>query len=80
MHGNVWTWCQESFRAYPEGSVERPVRDAEDLRDVVEGQSRVLRGASFLHLPTYVRTAYRYHYRPSDRYDAVGLRVARTCD
>jgi formylglycine-generating enzyme required for sulfatase activity len=78
MHGNVWTWCQESGGLYPAGTEQRPARDEEDKRDIVDRLSRVLRGASFVDPPAVVRAAQRHPYRPSDRSFSVGVRVART--
>jgi formylglycine-generating enzyme required for sulfatase activity len=83
MQGNVWSWCQEGGRVYPDypsGSPERPVRDVEDVREVVDKWGRVLRGASFVNRPSGVRAPYRELARPTVRTSAVGLRVARTCD
>jgi formylglycine-generating enzyme required for sulfatase activity/tRNA A-37 threonylcarbamoyl transferase component Bud32 len=78
MHGNVWTWCQETAWPYPPGSPARPARDEEDNRDISDSLSRVLRGASYSYRPSVVRAALRSHRRPGNRYTSVGVRVART--
>jgi formylglycine-generating enzyme required for sulfatase activity len=80
MHGNVWTWCQESGWDYPAGTVKKPAEDKEDNRDISDRFKRVVRGASVSSHPALVRAAYRYIYRPSTRDGTVGVRVARTCD
>jgi formylglycine-generating enzyme required for sulfatase activity/tRNA A-37 threonylcarbamoyl transferase component Bud32 len=81
MHGNVMTWCQERLRIYPGGSQDRPSRDEEDSRDIVDRFDRPLRGASFGTRAWGVRAAFRFTtYRPRDRFSVIGLRVARTCD
>jgi formylglycine-generating enzyme required for sulfatase activity len=80
MHGNVWQWCQESGWGHPPGSRERPARDMEDRRPIVNSLLRVMRGASYGDHPEGVRAGQRNVYRPSDRSLAVGFRVARTCD
>jgi formylglycine-generating enzyme required for sulfatase activity len=78
MHGNVYTWCQESSWLYPSGTEARPVPDAEDLRPVTDRFSRVLRGASFLNHAPNVRSANRINSRPALRLDLVGVRPCRT--
>jgi formylglycine-generating enzyme required for sulfatase activity len=78
MHGNVWTWCQESYQGYLPGSKDRPVRDNEDIRNIVGTQSRVLRGAAFVLRATDVRAAVRNNLAPGDSNLSFGLRVART--
>jgi formylglycine-generating enzyme required for sulfatase activity len=82
MHGNVWQWCQESYRPYrPAGNgLDRPAEDEGDSRDVTDGLSRVLRGGSFYDHVSVMRSANRNStLRPTDRNPYVGLRVARTC-
>jgi formylglycine-generating enzyme required for sulfatase activity len=74
MHGNVWTWCQESGWDYPDGRSE----DKGDIRDITDRFDRVLRGASFAFTPGYVRSAIRLYIRPDSRYVLFGLRVSRT--
>jgi formylglycine-generating enzyme required for sulfatase activity len=71
MHGNVWTWCQESPFRYPPGRVE----DNEIIRDI---NSRVLRGASFFVQAPDVRSANRNIDAPANRDVNIGVRVART--
>jgi formylglycine-generating enzyme required for sulfatase activity/tetratricopeptide (TPR) repeat protein len=81
MHGNVWTWCQETGGfVYPSTRGGHPGEDKEDIRDISDLQSRVLRGASFdVHAP-FVRSADRYNFGPAYRYSNVGVRVCRTYD
>jgi formylglycine-generating enzyme required for sulfatase activity len=78
MHGNVWTWCQESQWNYPPGSADKPARDDEDPRMFTDHQIRVVRGGAFNGPAMFARAAYRQDYRPSDRNSTVGVRVART--
>jgi formylglycine-generating enzyme required for sulfatase activity len=78
IHGNVWTWCQESARTYPRGTGGWPVEDKEDIRDIKDTLGRVLRGASFNIHAGFVRSARRLSSRPSFRSETVGLRPART--
>jgi serine/threonine protein kinase/formylglycine-generating enzyme required for sulfatase activity/tetratricopeptide (TPR) repeat protein len=78
MHGNVWTWCQESAWQYPQGSRERPVREDEDKREITRRLARIIRGAAFVSRAAYVRSADRSFYAPTNRGEAFGIRVART--
>jgi formylglycine-generating enzyme required for sulfatase activity len=74
--GNMLTWCQESYKAYPQG--KEATDDTEDGPEVVSTVGRMLRGGSFLHTAVYVRSAFRDSYAPSLRVDNVGVRPART--
>jgi formylglycine-generating enzyme required for sulfatase activity/tRNA A-37 threonylcarbamoyl transferase component Bud32 len=80
MHGNAWTWCQESTSPYSAATLDRPQPSNEDSRDVSDSLKRALRGASFFNLPPFMRAAYRSDLRPTVRIFAAGIRVARTCD
>jgi formylglycine-generating enzyme required for sulfatase activity/tRNA A-37 threonylcarbamoyl transferase component Bud32 len=78
MYGNVWTWCQDAYFPYPAAS-PRAIEDGEDTRDFDDRTSRVMRGGSFDFSAPFLRSAYRATFRPSNRFLALGLRVARTC-
>ncbi len=78
-HGNAWTWCQDSARDYPPGTADKPAEDKEDLQDLNDSASRIVRGGGFSNLPALVRCSCRSVIRPSNRVITVGLRVARTC-
>jgi sulfatase modifying factor 1 len=70
MHGNVWEWTADWFQAaYPSGN---PVVDP---TGPATGSSRVLRGGSWSHPGTRLRSAYRHNDTPSYRGHAVGFRV-----
>jgi formylglycine-generating enzyme len=71
MHGNVWEWCEDWYRAYltrilPLGA--GPSRTSK----------RALRGGSFDSRAKLMRSAYRYGDGPWSSRDDIGLRVART--
>jgi formylglycine-generating enzyme required for sulfatase activity len=75
VQGNVFTWCQENYQAYPQG--EEVNDEKEDEAVISSTRSRVLRGGSFRISASVVRSAYRYHNVPSTRYDIIGFRLAR---
>jgi len=76
VQGNVFTWCQERFKAYPEGN--KATDDTEDELVVKSTDSRVLRGGSFVYQASNVRSASRDNFVPTRRYNSVGFRPART--
>jgi formylglycine-generating enzyme required for sulfatase activity len=78
LHGNAWTWCQESAKSYQLGDGDKIIEDKEDVSDIRDDIRRVLRGGSFGGGASITRSAYRYKFAPSYRYVSVGLRVART--
>ena len=76
VQGNVWTWCQESFKRYPQES--EAIEDQEGGLEVVSTTGRVLRGGSFLNPPSVVRSANRGNNLTTFRSSAFGFRLART--
>ena len=70
MHGNVWEWCKDAYdSSYPSETVD-PVRlDS-------EGSYRVARGGSWGSGAEGCRSAFRSGWRPDDRYDNLGFRLA----
>jgi formylglycine-generating enzyme required for sulfatase activity len=76
MHGNVWNWCQERYKPYPQGE-GKEFDDVEDELSVGE-QARVLRGGSIFDLPDHIRCADRNYRSPAFGPHVVGFRVART--
>jgi formylglycine-generating enzyme required for sulfatase activity len=73
MHGNVWEWCEDNWHPNYNGAP----KDGSVWKGGDES-SRVLRGGSWNNGPQLLRSAYRSKYRPDDRDDDVGFRVART--
>ena len=57
VQGNVFTWCQESYKGYPTKKNDEVAEDKEDELVITPTQSRVLRGGSFLSLASVVRSA-----------------------
>jgi formylglycine-generating enzyme required for sulfatase activity len=76
VQGNVYTWCQESYKPYPQG--EEVSEDKEDVLTIISTSSRVLRGGSFCNQASFVRSSYRNYLVPTFRNTDFGFRVART--
>ena len=78
VQGNVFTWCQESFKPYPSVKGEESAEDQEDGLVVSSAVGRVLRGGSFDAQASYVRSASRISNVPAFRAYDFGFRPART--
>jgi formylglycine-generating enzyme required for sulfatase activity len=76
--GNVWNWCQDSYKSYPTPEGGEIIEDKEDLVSILSETNRVLRGGSFDDQASYVRCANRLRYAPANRNHLVGFRPART--
>ncbi len=78
VQGNVFTWCQERFKAYP-NSKEKEVNDDTEDTLSINLDNRGLRGGSYSVQASIVRSAFRNGVVPTYRSDGdVGLRPART--
>jgi eukaryotic-like serine/threonine-protein kinase len=76
--GNVFTWCQESFKPYPSLRGDAAAEDKEDGPTVSNESGRALRGGSFDAQASYVRSASRINNVPTFRAHDFGFRPART--
>jgi len=76
VQGDVHTWCQEHFKAYPRGAGVS--EDGEDVLTIGITSHRVLRGGTFENQAPVVRSANRDLAVPATRYIGFGFRVART--
>ena len=77
-YGNVWTWCQEASKDYPNAKGNAISEDVEDYLEIVNTRSRALRGGSFYNQPSNLRSAYRDDDVPTYRINRVSFRLART--
>ena len=64
MSGNVWEWCQDSWKPYPC-----------DSKSTADSRFRVLRGGSWNSGASLCRTARRSSREPSDRRTYIGFRL-----
>ena len=69
MHGNVWEWCADWYRA------DRYRGTNVDPCDPGEASRRVSRGGSFCNSGRYCRSAVRNCLLPTSRHPFVGFRV-----
>ena len=72
MSGNVWEWCLDSYKPYPDMPQENPVS--------MGGNLFVLRGGSWTYLPTYCRVTCRDSFNGNAASVSVGFRVSVTID
>ena len=70
MHGNVAEWCSDWYDEKLSGGTD-PVGPK-------SGSSRVNCGGGWWGHPVRSRSAYRYDFVPSARFDYLGFRVARS--
>jgi formylglycine-generating enzyme required for sulfatase activity len=78
VHGNVFTWCQESYKPYPATNAEEAAEDKEDALEISQTQPRVVRGGAYADPASLVRSASRNNFVPTSRIANTGFRVART--
>ena len=78
IQGNVYAWCQERYKDYPNPKDGNITDDLEDALPIVSTTSRVLRGGSFGGQASYVRSAQRVSNVPATRDGSYGFRPSRT--
>jgi len=78
--GNVWEWCSDrAYRSYGERSISISSSSnvVVDPTGRATGESRVVRGGSWISDAGRVRAAYRNARHPGHRFADLGLRLAR---
>ena len=78
VQGNVYTWCQESYKVYPRWQPLGAYENKEDSLSINNQSSRVLRGGGFNKPVSFLRSAARIADGPTIRYYNNGFRPART--
>ncbi len=74
LHGNVWEWVQDCWH----GDYKGAPGDGSAWTSSCSVNSRVLRGGSWIDIPTGLRSAVRDGNAPVNRDFIVGFRLART--
>lgn len=69
MHGNVWEWCADWYGDYPTDTIIDPTGPS-------SGDTRVLRGGSWINYAKFCRSAGRFDSVPTLRYANSGFRLA----
>ncbi|HUY33204.1 MAG TPA: SUMF1/EgtB/PvdO family nonheme iron enzyme [Pirellulales bacterium] len=75
-NGNALEWCQDVALLYLKDRAW--MEDKEQMGNVSNSQSRVLRGGAFFLGATHVRSALPGYFQPVYRNNFTGFRVART--
>lgn len=72
MLGNIWEWCEDTYSedAYSKHERNNPIYTG-------SGSYRVFRGGSWGGVPSDVRSANRYYFRPGFRDGSLGFRLLR---
>jgi formylglycine-generating enzyme required for sulfatase activity len=70
MHGNMLEWCHDLFQQH--------LPPTQDPIGPPTGEKRILRGGAINQNVKDLRSAVRYRASPTDRFNFMGIRVART--
>ncbi|MEG3436901.1 SUMF1/EgtB/PvdO family nonheme iron enzyme [Pannus brasiliensis CCIBt3594] len=75
-HGNVWEWCEDDYHENYQGAPDDGKAWIDN--DNCSQNTKILRGGSWLNLPSDCRSAVRYDISPADRNYNCGFRVSRS--
>jgi formylglycine-generating enzyme required for sulfatase activity len=78
MLGNVYEWCQGRALDYKPDKSGTLVDDFHQSEIILNSNSRLIRGGSFIDRPEDSRSAQRDRESPENRYMTYGFRLART--
>jgi formylglycine-generating enzyme required for sulfatase activity len=78
--GNVFTWCQERYRRYPQLKGSDISEDKEDALVITNTDSRVACGGAWIDMASLLRSACRGGYVPAHSIYTGGFRLARTLE
>src|SRR5262249_29175086 len=76
MHGNVWEWCKDGERKYPDlGTTKKEIDPIEDPKGPLGGDKSVVRGGAYDSPPEDCRSAHR-DFKTADHSNVnLGFRV-----
>jgi formylglycine-generating enzyme required for sulfatase activity len=77
VQGNVLTWCQDGFHSHPRDGTAAADKEELDLH-IDPKDFRMMRGGSFNHRASQMRSANRERNQPDQADTTIGFRVART--
>jgi formylglycine-generating enzyme required for sulfatase activity len=77
VHGNVWQWVEDCWNDTYRDKPSDLMASGGAWKNG-DCTHRVARGGSWSGNPTHLRAANRGRYLPSDRFDYIGFRIART--
>ena len=78
MHGNLYQWTLDVYGQYFKREAGKARGDPEDIEDILDGQSRVLRGGVFGKQASNMRSTNRFNNVPFLASPSNGFRPART--
>jgi formylglycine-generating enzyme required for sulfatase activity len=78
MHGNVFAWCQDRAKPYPQAEADKVYDDVEDSVTINYEEARPARGGAFTSDALDLDSGKRHFGLPTRGAKFVGFRPART--